>query len=271
VNALQTDSSTYELPIHVARQGFEGGAAGLRRFAQYAPPRVASPEQLNQPVGQDQADKIATALGLDKNQCFTEQQFATFISGKGANGSGDPASAELVDASVAILTNSTAHPLTRPVNGVPTRIVLGSYGLTVSTDGMLICPANAACPTRQVNTVIAPGGYLSTWAAANGATPSIEMLYRSAYTAQLPHAIVSQHEGGAAELAFYRDGFTSAVTGLPMVPSIWEVNFALIYMLSPKHAANMPGYWAPIPANVVAALLNSSTGQVPCSDYESYF
>jgi hypothetical protein len=56
-----------------------------------------------------------------------------------------------------------------------------------------------------------------------------------------------------------------------VVPSIWEVNFALIYMLSPKQAANMPAYWAPIPADVVAALLKSSTGEVPYSDYASYF
>jgi hypothetical protein len=259
------------IPIPAVRQGFEGGAAGVSRFAQYAPTRVASPEQLNQPVGQEKADELAKALGLDKSQCFTEQQYLTFISGKGANGSGDPASAELVDASIAILTNSTAHPLTRSINGAPTRIVLGSYGLMVDTAGMLESPANAASPVRQVNTVIVPGGYLSTWCKANGATASLEMLYRSAYTPQFPHAFLAQHERGAAELAFYRDGLTSAVTGMPMVPSIWEVNFLLIYLLSPTHAAKMPAYWAPIHADVVAALVKSSTGQVPYSEYASYF
>ena len=54
--------------------------------------------------------------------------------------------------------------------------------------------------------MIAPGGYLSTWAVANGAEASLRMLYRSAYTLQLPHGSAAQHEGGDAELALYLDG-----------------------------------------------------------------
>ena len=251
--------------------GFIGGAAGVKRLQQYAPTEVATNKQLNQPLGQARANRIAKALGLNKNLCFTEQQYLTFISGNGQNGSGDLQSAQLVDESVAILTNSKANPLIRNINGQPTQIVLGSYGLTVNTAGLLESPANESAPTRQVNTVIAPGGYLSTWCAANGAESSLQMLYKSAYSIQLPHATAAQHERGAAELALYLNGRKSAVTGLSMTSSIWEVNFALIYVLNPKLAATMPAYWAPIPANVVAALTNSTAGQVNFSDYASEF
>ncbi len=250
--------------------GFIGGAAGAKSLQRYAPARLTSSHQLNQPLGQARANRIARALGLVKSQCFTHAQFLAFISGQGKNGSGDLQSAQLVDESVAILTNSNANPAIRSINGQPTQIVLGSYGLTVNTAGMLESPANADAPTRQVNTVIAPGGYLSTWSAANGAEASLQMLYRSAYTRQLPYGFAAQHQGGVTELALYRNGRKSAVTGLSMVPSIWEINFALIYVLDPGLAARMPAYWSPIPAQVVAALEQSATGQVPFSEYSSY-
>ena len=204
--------------------------------------------------------------------CFTEQQYLAFISGQGVNGSGDPQQAALVDESVNLLTNSAVNPLHRDINGTPTRIVLGSYGLGVSKDGVwLDSLANQAEPTRRVNEVIAPGGYMDAWAAANGATASLEMLRSSAYTIQLPYGIIAQHEGGPAELDFYRDGFSSAVVGLSMTPPLWEVNFCLIYMLNPKLAANMPAQWSPIPADVATALLNSPTGRVRFSDHASSF
>ncbi|MHC5541889.1 hypothetical protein ACYOEI_27025 [Singulisphaera rosea] len=251
--------------------GFIGGAAGAKRFQQYATTPIATANQLNQPLGQAKADLIAKALKLDKSLCFTEQQYLAFISGNGMDGSGNQADAKLVDESIAILTNSRAHPLIRTIDGKPTRIVLGSYGLTVNTDGMLESPANANAPTRQVNSVLAPGGYLSTWAAANGAQASIQMLYKSAFRVQLPYGTAAQYEGTNAELALYRNGAKSAVTGLPMATSLWQINFALIYMLNPKLAAKMPAHWAPIPGKVVAALLKSPTGQVPYSSYASSF
>ena len=260
------------ISIPKARQGFVGPTAGAQRFAQYAPTQVTSPDQLNQPIGQEKADEIAKALGLDKSQCFTEEQYLAFISGNGANGSGDPQQAALVDESVNLLTNSMVNPLNRDINGTPTQIYLGSYGLAVSKDGVwLDSLANQAEPTRRVNEVIAPGGYMDTWAAANGATASLDMLRKSAYTIQLPYGIVAQQENGPAQLAFYRNGFGSAVVGLSMTPPLWEVNFCLIYMLNPRLAANMPAQWNPIPAEVATALLNSQTGRVRFSDYASYF
>ena len=260
------------ISIPKARQGFVGPTAGAQRFAQYGPTQVTSPDQLNQPIGQEKADEIAKALGLDKSQCFTEEQYLAFISGNGANGSGDPQQAALVDESVNLLTNSMVNPLNRDINGTPTQIYLGSYGLAVSKDGVwLDSLANQAEPTRRVNEVIAPGGYMDTWAAANGATASLDMLRKSAYTIQLPYGIVAQQENGPAQLAFYRNGFGSAVVGLSMTPPLWEVNFCLIYMLNPRLAANMPAQWNPIPAEVATALLNSQTGRVRFSDYASYF
>ena len=260
------------ISIPAARQGFVGPAAGAQRFAQYGPTQVTSPDQLNQPIGQVKADEIAKALGLDKSKCFTEEQYLAFISGQGVNGSGDPQQAALVNESVNLLTNSTVNPLNRNINGTPTEIYLGSYGLAVSKDGVwLDSLANEAEPTRRVNEVIAPGGYMDTWAQANGATDSLDMLRRSAYTIQLPYGIVAQQENGPAQLAFYRDGFRSAVVGLSMTPPLWEVNFCLIYMLNPSLAANMPAQWNPIPAEVANALLNSQTGRVRFSDYASYF
>jgi hypothetical protein len=56
-----------------------------------------------------------------------------------------------------------------------------------------------------------------------------------------------------------------------MAPSIWIVNFALIYTLNPSLAAKMPVRWAPIPANVAQAIAASPTGQVPFSEYKSSF
>ena len=59
--------------------------------------------------------------------------------------------------------------------------------------------------------------------------------------------------------------------GMSMAPSIWIVNFALIYTLNPGLAAKMPARWTPIPANVAQAIAASSGGQVPYSQYESSF
>jgi hypothetical protein len=108
----------------------------------------------DQPLGEFKADCIAKSLGLDKNLCFTEQQFLTFLTGQGAEGSGNPDDAELVDESVKLLTNTCGNPLIRIIDGEITQIVLGSYGLIVNDAGMLESPANADAPTRKVNKTI---------------------------------------------------------------------------------------------------------------------
>jgi hypothetical protein len=55
---------------------------------------------------------------------------------------------------------------------------------------------------------------------------------------------------------------------MSMTPAIWLINFALIYMVNAAMAADMPAYWAPIPATVADAILASPTGQVPYSEFE---
>jgi hypothetical protein len=56
---------------------------------------------------------------------------------------------------------------------------------------------------------------------------------------------------------------------MSMAPALWAVNFALIYTLNPKLAADMPARWTPIPANVALAIAESPNGQVPYSKYAS--
>lgn len=58
---------------------------------------------------------------------------------------------------------------------------------------------NASAPTRQVNSLLAPGGYVGTWLRANGATDTLVALYRSAYTVEVPFGFVAQQTSGAAQ------------------------------------------------------------------------
>ena len=275
--------------------GFSAGAAGVKEWEQYAPTQMTSSSQLNQPLGQARADEIATYLKLKKSLCLTTDQCATFISGNSLDKSTNPAYAQLLIGSLLSFTNSTVNPCICDIYPYPrtsqpptrTEICLGSYGLTVNQFGLLESLANVNAPTRQVNEVLTPGGYLKEWAKANDAEGTLEMLDRSHYTRQLPHGIAAQHEGTGAGLALYLDGDQSAVVGLSMVPSLWEINFCLLYALSPTLAAGMPAYWTPIPPNVVEALEKSaleahgidfvdipgqiSGGQVPFIDYASEF
>lgn len=249
--------------------GFVGPAAGAKKYARFAPTEVKNVRQLNQPLGQKRADAIARKLGLDKSKCFTPSQFRTFVAGKGVGG--NLQSALLIDDCVAILTNSKANPLIRTIDGKPMSIVLGSYGLYVNTGGMLESPANSTAPTRKVNPLIIPGGYIDKWCQANGATESVVMLYKSAFTIQSVYGGKAQANASVAELFPYRKEGRRLIVGASVVPPLWEVNFCLIYMLNPKLAARMPAHFAAIPNPVVAALEASPTGQVPYSDYASYF
>lgn len=279
----------------VSDRGFIGGAAGLEKFQQYAPTRATLAEQINQPLGQAKADEIATALGLKKDLCLTTDQFARFVSGNSSDGGVNAAYAQVVVASLAIFTNTKPNPCFCDINVSKTgprrtqrwEIVLGSYGLIVDPNGLLMSPANVNAPSRQVNQVLQPGGYLRQWAAANDAKDTLRMLDTSAYSEQLPFGIAAQHEGTDAELALYVDGDQTVVVGLSVTPSLWEINFCLIYALNPMVAAMMPAYWHPIPNNVVEALEKSaleaagidevdipnqvSGGMVPFIDYASEF
>jgi hypothetical protein len=249
--------------------GFAQPYAGTPKYESYAPTEAGSARQVNRPLGSKAADRIARKLGLDKRHAFTAKQYKLFVSGKGVGGEAAPA--KLVDASVRILLNTTGNPLYASIDGKVTPIVLGSYGLMVSTAGMLESPANEEAPTRKVNEVIEPGGYLSKWCRHNRARASLRMLYRSAYSSEVVYGNKSQKLSGAAQLVPNQKGATSSTVGMSMAPSIWIVNFALIYTLNPSLAAKMPARWTPIPADVAQAIAESPTGQVPFGEYESSF
>lgn len=249
--------------------GFSSPFAGAHRYVRLAPTEVRHASQLNQAIGQKVADKLAVKLGLRKADSFTRQQYLEFISGGGVGG--NRAAAALVDRSVAIFTNTTGRPLYSVVGGVRTPSVLASYGLFVNVRGRLESLANKRAPTRQANKVIAPGGYLGKWCRANGATSSLRQLYRSAYPVEVVYGYAAQQQSGVAQLVTNTKGNVSTEVGMSMAPALWLVNFILLYTLNPALAADMPAYWAPIPAPVANALLASRTGQVPYSEFESAF
>jgi hypothetical protein len=247
------------------KTGFAEPYAGAPWFESLAPTEATTSSQLNQPLGPIAAAVIAKGLGLRRSDAFTQQQYREFVTGRGHRP--DPSAAKLVDQSVAILTNTTGRPLISNIDGVPTPTVLASYGLFVTRDGTLESPANDSAPTRLVNAVIEPGGYLGKWCRANGATASLRALYRSGYTIEAAFGYVAQMQAEYAELAPNTLGGTATQVGLSMAPPLWLVNFALIYVLNPALAAKMPAYWTPIPSDLATALQTSSNGQVSYSDF----
>lgn len=249
--------------------GFAQPYAGNPKYERYAPTEAASPRQVNQPLGSKAADRIARELGLNKRDVFTARQYRLFVSGGGVGG--QPGPAKLSRESIRILTNTTGTPQYVKVNGKLTPVVLGSYGLTVNSAGMLESPANTDAATRQINAVIEPGGYFPTWCRNNGARASLRMLYRSAYTTELVYGNKAQQQSGVAQLVPNQKGARGSIVGMSMAPPLWIVNFALMYTLNPEMAAKMPAWWTPIPAKVALAIAESPTGQVPFSDYESSF
>ena len=248
------------------KTGFVEPFSGVHRFEYLAPKQITDSWQLNQPIGQRRADEIARKIRLKRSGAFTNKQYRLFITGRGVGG--DRASAKLVDQSVRILTNTVGRPLYSKIHGKVVPSVLASYGLMVNKDGLLESPANTTAPTRKVNAVIEPGGYLGEWCRHNGASKSLRMLYKSAYTAEAVYGNKAQQISGTAQLLTNKKkGKTAKTVGMSMAPSIWIVNFALIYTLNPSLAAKMPARWAPIPRRVANAILASPTGQVPYARY----
>ncbi|WP_257865645.1 hypothetical protein [Gordonia jinghuaiqii] len=242
--------------------GFALPFSGAPGFEGLAPPKLTASAQLNRPLGQQAADRIAAGIGLSPRDALSEQQFRAFISGGGVGGSRD--AAKIIDACLIILTNTDG----RPMYG---KSVLGSYGLYVTDQGLLQSPANASAPTRQVNSLIEPGGYVGKWLRDNGATDTLLALYRSAYTVEVPFGFVAQQMSGNAQLVTNTKGGVTTTVGMSMAPPLWLVNFALLYIVKPSLAAAMPAYWAPIPPAVASAIKASPTGQVPYRAYASHF
>ncbi|WP_227982043.1 hypothetical protein [Nocardia spumae] len=262
--------TAYGEPVaNAADTGFALPFSGAPAYENAAPTQLTGPDQLNQPLGQARADDIAGRIGLRRDDVLTDQQYQDLTTGGGVGGSVE--NAQVIDACVDILTNTVGRPLHSDVGGRPTPSVLASYGLYVNPGGLLESPANADAPTRQVNTLIAPGGYVGNWLRDNGATRTLAALYRSAYTVQAAYGFAAQQISGRAQLVTNTKGDVGAVVGMSMAPPLWIVNFALIYIMKPTLAADMPAYWAPIPGPVVDAIDASPTGQVPYGDFASYF
>lgn len=270
--------------------GFSEPFAGLPKYELFAPGEARGPIQVNEQLGQIRADWIASRLGFNKEKAFSREQFAEFATGRGVAGISPESlvAAALVDYSVAALTNTRANPYYRVIDGRRTEIVLGSYGLIVDEKGMLSSPAIDSSPVRQVNWVLAPEiickypnldlppqipcGYMGEWMRANGAVDTLLELYSSAYTPLVPFGYASQGTSEPWELLQNtRPDGSQATIGMAMAPSIWIVNFLLIYALNPELAAEMPAYWKAIPDEVAQALYNSELGQVPYSEYRQYF
>lgn len=281
-------------PAHAAEgdqeTGFSEPFAGLPKYELFAPGEARGPIQTNEQLGQIRADWIASRLGFDKERAFSKEQYAEFATGRGVAGISPESlvAASLVDYSVAALTNSRANPYYRVIDGRRTEIVLGSYGLVVNEKGMLSSPAIDSSPVRQVNWVLAPEiicdfpnldippeipcGYMGEWMRANGAVDTLLELYSSAYTPLVPFGYASQGITEPSELLTNtRPDGSQATLGMAMAPSIWIVNFLLIYALDPELAAKMPAYWKAIPDEVAQALASSELGQVPYSQYRQYF
>ena len=152
---------------------------------------------------------------------------------------GDPDQAKLIDASVRIFTNTVGRPLYSDVNGQITPTVLASYGLFVSADGLLESLANEYAPTKGETRA------RSRWLREHVVPEqrrheTLEMLYRSAYTVEVVFGNESQQLGGTAELVPNYKGGVESWVGMSMVPSIWLVNFTLLYILNPAWPHSCP-------------------------------
>jgi len=290
----------------VLNSGFEQPFAGVKKYLPLSPKEATLGRQVNMPLGQAKADALAAAFGFDKDKAFSDRQFRKFVTGRGKGkwtAAERAKAAELVDISTSYLTNTTANPIYRTIDGVRTEVVLGSYGLIVDGDGMLRVPANcpdpasadfADCsPVRQINWVLAPDaiceypdlaktppagvpcGYMGAWMRKNKAKDTLKELYSSAYVREAPFASKSQDAAGIPQLINNtKSGGATVQVGVPVAPAMWITNYLLVYALNPQKAAQFPAYWAAIPDEVAAALADAErypNGQVPYADYMSAF
>jgi streptogramin lyase len=248
--------------------GFVTPYSGTPEYEYLSAPETASASQLSQPIGQELADQIATAMNFNKSDSLTNLQYIEFVSGGGVNG--DPVKAVLLGQAVNLFINNDGFPLYSNVDGVVTTSVLSSLGLMVNPSGSLESLANSESPAKQVNQDLAPGsaGYMGTWCRDNGCQSSIDALYQTPYTSEVVLGAISQDLSVPVQLVTNTKNGSSVKVGMSMTPSIWLVNFILLYVLNPKLAALMPSHWEPIPASVANAL-KLYGGQVPFSQFAS--
>ena len=252
-------------------QGFSEPYCGEKEWEKYTPtPIDASSPKLHEGIGRERADELAKIFGIEKRKCLSSMKFLQLISGSGVGG--NMTETLILNQATSWFINSKDNPIICNINGVPTPIVLGSYGLMVNEDGKLQSLAQDSSPCRKANELLAPGGYLPTWFKANGAEDSMIMFWASkALRDGVIYGSISQIIAEKnAELVEYRSGLSSVYVGMSMIPPIWIVNFIAVYVLDPDLAALMPAYWTPIPTPVKEALMASPTGQVNYSDFKQY-
>jgi hypothetical protein len=270
--------------------GFQSPFTGPTQYLGFAATQAKSSVNVNAALGQKRADNLAKSLGLSKKRSLSAMQYTNFASGCGVGGgtTASAAAAEVIVGCLVYQTDTNANPKAKSADGSTTYPHLGSYGLAVNEGGALESVANSNNPCMQVNVVLEPAamcppaagtnplnlpcGYMSNWMKANGASDTLAALYGSAYTAEASSASQSQQASGVAQLvANTKSGGKTSFVGMPLAPSVWLANFLILYSLSPELAAEMPAFWAPIPSNVATAIANSSTGQVPFTEFASSF
>jgi len=252
-------------------QGFLEPYCGEKEWEKYTPtPIDSSNPKLHEGIGRARADELAKIFGIEKRKCLNSIKFLKLISGSGVGG--NMTETLILNDAINWFINSKDNPIVCNIDGVPTPIVLGSYGLMVNQDGKLQSLAQDSSPCREANELLAPGGYLPTWFKANGAEDSIIMFWASkALRDGVIFGGISQIIAEKnAELVEYNSGPSSAYVGMSMIPPIWVVNFIAVYVLNPDLAALMPAYWTPIPTPVKEALMASPTGQVNYNDFKQY-
>lgn len=284
--------------------GFNETNAGVVKYQPFAPTEATRAQQVNAPLTQKEADRLARLLGFDKDKAFTKKQYAAFVSGKGRPAGYTKAeaqkAAQLTRLSVEYLSNTTGNTYTRIIDGQEVTVNLGSYGLIVDKDGMLRVPANCpepsspdfsdCSPVRQINWVLAPDaicdnpdlaksppagvpcGYMGAWMRSNKARDTLKELYGSAYAREIPYASQSQDDAGISQLIYVtRPDGSEAVVGVPVAPAMWNLNYLLVYALDPEAARYFPAYWESIPEEVVSAIQESPNGQVAYADFMDFF
>jgi len=244
---------------------------GLYRFVPFSPKKAINSNQINTRIGIKRAHLIASKLGLKKSDSLSDINYIKLISGKGIGG--NMSDAKLIDESVKILTNVKTRPIFSDIDGVIMPTVLASYGLFVNKDGVLMSCANTESPARQVNEVIIPKGYLDIWCKNNNALSSLKALYRINFLIEAIYGYKAQLDASTAQLVAFNcpNSQQPLYFGMSMCPAIWMVNFYLLYILNPRLAALMPGWWEPIPQPVVDILQESTTGTVEYSKVKHYF
>ncbi|MCX6975717.1 MAG: hypothetical protein NTZ94_15795 [Verrucomicrobia bacterium] len=269
--ALAFLAVTLTLNASLYGQGFSEPYCGEKEWEKYTPtPIDPSSTKLHQGIGKERADELAKIFGIEKRKCLSSMNFLKLISGSGV--SGNMTETLILNVATNWFINSKDNPIICNIDGVPTPIVLGSYGLMVNENGKLQSLAQDTSPCREANELLAPGGYLPTWFKANGAEDSMIMFWASkALRDGVIYGSISQTIAEKnAELVEYKSGVASAYVGMSMIPPIWIVNFIAVYVLDPDLAALMPAYWTPIPKEVKEALIKSKEGQVDYKDFKQY-